>query len=237
MSLLSMSKQVARETGVNVPSTIIGNNESTARRLLACAQAAGRVLGQENLADLRKEHTFTTVASTQEYAVPSDFRDIIDDTFWDRTNNFQVLGSLTPKEWQVLQSGTIATTNFRKRYTIKQSAISNAKAVFFDPTPSAADSIAYEYYSDCWCQSSGGTGQTAWAADDDTGVIEEYLIERGLLWRFLRALGFAYADERLEYESELEKYIGKDVGSTSINLATTGEASIFVNLEEGDYTL
>jgi hypothetical protein len=67
--------------------------------------------------------------------------------------------------------------------------------------------------SNAWCKSAGGVAQSTWAADSDTGILDEYLIKLGLCWRVLRRLGMSYADELDEYERALAKALAHDGGA------------------------
>jgi hypothetical protein len=64
-----------------------------------------------------------------------------------------------------------------------------------------------------------GAGQSDWAADSDVSVLDEDLLELGLTWRLLERLGFSYAEERDEYEREVDKAIARDGGTMTLDLA------------------
>jgi hypothetical protein len=48
----------------------------------------------------------------------------------------------------------------------------------------------FEYQSTYFCQSSAGADQSAWAADTDVGVLDENLMELGVIWRFKKKNGW-----------------------------------------------
>jgi hypothetical protein len=77
-----------------------------------------------------------------------------------------------------------------------------------------------------WCKSEGGVAQNAWAADSDTGILDEYLIKLGLRWRVLRRLGMSYADELDEYERALAKALAHDGGAAILDLAPAGRLAL-----------
>lgn len=224
MTLLTICQQVTRETGELTPNTIVGNNDENARKLLACAQTEGRLLakgiiynangqivGQHNWTALRKEYTFNTAASTEGYTLPSDFERFIPDTWWNRTQNRR-LCLVDAQRWQFLKSGLSTTSS------INQEFIKRGINILISPTPTAIESIYYEYLSKQWCESSGGTDQSAWAADTDNLLLDEDLFIAGLKWRFLRATGAPYADEKYEYEALYTSKIGNDGGRQGVSL-------------------
>ncbi len=90
-----------------------------------------------------------------------------------------------------------------------------------DPVPADnGAALVLEYVSNAWCRSAAGAPQTAWAADTDVGILDEYLIKLGLRWRMLRRLGMSYADELDEYERAVAKALAHDGGAAILDLAS-----------------
>ena len=216
MSLLSIVQNVADQVNFLQPTTVIGSPEETAVQMLALANLSGkRIAKRKNWTVLTLEHTFSTVNGTANYAFPSDYARMISNTQWDRTNFWALVGPLTPQQWQFEKSGITSAgprTKFRVRPT------SNAKEFYLDPTPTSVVSLVFEYLSLNWCQSSGGTGQAAWAADTDTGILDEDLLEMDLKWRFLEAKSLDYAEAKREFELDLGVEMANDGGMAAINI-------------------
>lgn len=141
-------------------------------------------------------------ASVDRYAFPTDIYYWINRTGWDRTRKWELMGPVTPREWQFLKSGYPAT-GFLYRFRVM------AGYVYVDPPPTVTSRIVFEYYTRNWCQSSGGGAQAAWAADTDVPLIDDYLFTLGLKWRFLRAKGLDYEQEARTYEDAVERAIGR----------------------------
>lgn len=200
-SLLQMCQDVTDEIGIERPSTIIGNTNDTARRILQTAKREGRsLLKTYYWSFLAREHTFTTVDSQASYSLPSDFDRIIPHTQWDRSNEWRLWGPLSPQEWQFVKSG-VAEEGPRRDYRIK--ANSGTNELFVSPTPdsgSAGETLVFEYITDEWAEDSGGTGKNDLTADTDTVRFDDELFRLGLIWRFKRALGMEYITEFDEYE-------------------------------------
>ena len=236
MTLLSICTSAAQSVGIAAPSIIVGNSDDNAVRLLALAQRAGKSLFKRaNWTILQKEYTFPTVASTAEYDLPSDFDHFIDDTAWDRTFFWSIRGPLSPQEWQILKSGLATSVALRKRFRVKQSVASTGDKFFIDPTPSAVNTIVFEYVSNAWCNSASGTGQTAWAADTDVGVLEEYLIELELIWRIQERLGMAYQEAKAEADLEINRAIARDGGAPVLFTARRGYRLPPVNVPQTNF--
>lgn len=226
MTLLTIVQCAADIVGVPRPTAVITSTDQTVRTMLALLNREGK-----NLAKLRntwgggwvvltREHEFTTVASQAEYTFPSDFAELVSETAWDRSNFWEMRGPLSPQEWQIVKSGLVASPALRKRFRIKRSASSAANAFFVDPTPSSTDDLVFEYLSDAWLTDSGGsTLRTSFAADDDVALLDEDLLEMGLIWRFLAAKKLGFAAELAEYEIERDRRIANDAGAQEISLA------------------
>lgn len=197
MTLLSICQNVARETGHIVPSSIIGNGKVIERKLLAAALRTGKQLALEDWCLLVLEHEFETCANQDDYALPSDFKALIDMTVWNRSDS-DPMGLLSPQVWQELKSGlteSVAFDNFRIK------AKKGARRFFVDPTPGAAETIVFEYRSDAWVKDAdAATFKTSFTADTDEVLFDENLFEMGVMWRFLQKQGEPYFDERDEYE-------------------------------------
>ncbi len=239
MTLLSIVQGVCDEIGFAAPTSVIGSADKTAIQMLALANRGGKQLAKRGKgiggwAVLQTEHTFTTTDGTAEYALPSDFAFLIDDTLWDRANFWKLKGPVPPQEWQVIKSGVLASSaGPRRRVRIKPSASSNVKAVFVDPTPATTgETLVYEYVSDLWCEDSGGTGQSAWAADTDTGILDEDYLALDLKWRFQKAKSLEYGEDKREFELELAQALARDGGSQILNMGSSDELLLTANLPE-----
>lgn len=218
MSLLTICQSVANDTPVDKPSVIVGSTNETARLLLSCAQKAGESLYRSyNWLALQTEHTFSTVAAQADYSLPSDYGRLINQSLWDRDNYEELRGPLSPQEWQAYKSSVLANTStIWSRFRIRN--VSGTVKFSLHPTPTSVRDLVFEYVSKHWCESSGGTGQNAWQADSDVGVLDEYLIELGARWRFLSRLGLPYAEERKEYDDELRTAMARDGGAPVLSL-------------------
>lgn len=158
-----------------------------------------------------------------DYPFPSDFKRFVDNTLWDRTRFWQMRGAMSPQEWQLFKSSPMGKASMERRWRVRNA--SNAAAgsgLKFSIDPTVMDNgstLVYEYVSNAWCQSVGGTLQTQWVADTDTAILDEYLITLGVEWRVLERLGLAFDAELAEYEIEVDKAIARDSGSTTLDMA------------------
>ncbi len=218
MSLLTIVERVTDRIGITKPSAVVGNTDQQIVQLLALANEEGEDLANRYLwTALIRENTFTlTTGQRDQGAVNStvvtdgDFEHYINDTFWDRTTSLPITGPLDSMEWQTLQAFPVTGPYLQHRF--------QGNRLYIDPAPTAADSTAFEYKSNAWCQSSGGTRQTSWQADNDTGIIDENLMTLGLRWRWLKTKGLDYAEDYATYESRVADAMARDGGKPLLSL-------------------
>ncbi|MFK4444637.1 hypothetical protein ABH944_004859 [Caballeronia udeis] len=157
----------------------------------------------------------------ESYAIPADADHFIQQTGWDRSFRWQLVGPLSAQEWQVLKSG-ISPTGPRLRYRIMDGLI------FVNPVPASLDNLVMEYYSTGWCQSSAGVAQTSWMADTDTPVLQDRLFILGMIARFLNRKGFDSSSAQREYDDAVEAAIGRAGGSRVLPMNARAEPPILL---------
>jgi hypothetical protein len=212
MTLLTICRDAADEIGIDRPSSVISNPQPHVQKLARYANKAGKQL-MKNVAwqVLRKERTFSALGQeTQTSILPSDFDRLVTETFWNRTAQRLIDGPVSATEWQSLKAFSYAgDPKFAYR----------GDSILIIPVPSAGQTLAFEYVSENWCQSSGGTAQSAWAADDDTGIIDEELITRAVKYLYLTDEGLPNGGAAAELESYLNDLVQSDQPGASVMVA------------------
>jgi hypothetical protein len=122
-----------------------------------------------------------------------------------------MVGDLTPEQWQETQASLVTMVNpaFRIRGNL----------FYISPTPAAVETVAYEYITQNWCRSAALVGQSAWAADTDTGVFDEETTTIGVTWRFKKSKGLDYAEDMNSYELRVANAILRDGARPRIQTA------------------
>jgi hypothetical protein len=135
-------------------------------------------------------------------------------SMWDRNFRWQMLGPISAQEWQTIVSG-ICPVGPRIRFRV----MGNKFYIQPPPGPTQTDVIAYEYISNAWCtDSTGATPQSNWAADSDLYLWPEDTLVLGLKWRFLRAKGLDYGEEKQTYDRAVERQIARSGDNRSLPL-------------------
>lgn len=145
------------------------------------------------------------------YAMPSDYDRQIDNTHWDKTKHWQMLGPETAQQWEWLISGYISTGP-RIRYRIFGS--------YFQiwPFVAAAETIGFEYISNTWALSAAGVPKTSMTVDTDTCIFPDRMMVLGLKAKYFEAKGFADVFGP-QYQSELSIAYANDQGSQTLSFA------------------
>lgn len=156
------------------------------------------------------------------YALPADYDHMIPQTQWDRGFRWQLLGPMSPQEWQVLKSG-LSPTGPRRRYRLIDGAF------VVDPVPYDTNQLVFEYYSTNWVQSAAGASQRQFSADTDYFMLDDDAFVMGLKWRFRSAKGLAYDEEKDTWERRIELMIGRQAGERSLPLNSSASGVRLLN--------
>lgn len=203
MTLLSICQDILKETKSSfIPTTIIGNNDDVATQIFQTIKVSITDLARNyQWQELQKEYSFTSVANQAEYNLPTDFDKMIDNTFWNASQNWAIIGGLTPENWRILKNSLNAQAE-----TIEYYRIRNNKIVIHR-TPTVVENYVLEYVSKYIVKSAGDVNQTQFLADTDNPVIDEYILRLDSTWRWLKNNGRSYAEEK----SIADKAIGERI--------------------------
>lgn len=231
MTLLDLVRSVFRRVGMTEPANVIGNTDDNVIRILALANEEGEQLSaRHDWQSLTREATHTTVAAESQGLITticgSDFDHIKNDTFWNRTKN-RPWHPVDDVQWQRMKAGGIIgpVEYFRIRGNYLLSL----------PVPTAGETLAFEWVTRDWCESSTGTGQDEWQDDEDVCRLPNKLMKAGLLWRWKHAQGLEYAEDFNKYEALVADYSIKDGAARHISM--NGGQAAAQNVPEGNWSL
>ena len=213
MSLLSIIQTASKRVGLNSPASAIGLTDENVVRMIELANEEGAELAaRHRWQNLIREATFTSTATESQGAITTiagtDFGYMLNDTIWDRTGNRRWL-PVDDIQWQQMKASSITGPNiyFRLR----------GNSLLAIPVPAASHTIAFEWVTKNWCETSGGTGQSSWVADSDVGRLDENLMTTGLIWRWKASQGLEYAEDFKKYEILVNDAIARDGVKGHIN--------------------
>jgi len=215
LSLLSIVQTASNLCSLPQPATVINNGNQATQEMLSTLNVLGLELMRDTpWAVLRKEGSLTTLAAAEQATVATAWADLdrfLPETFFNRTTRRKIFGPVTAQIWQ-WDRAVINQTVFDTIYL-------REGKLFLTPTPAAGEDIAFEYISKHWCQSAGGTGKPAFAADTDVGVLDEHLLTLGLIYRWKQQHGFPYAEDQQRFNLHAAKRFGQETPKAKLNLA------------------
>lgn len=203
MSLLSLCQDILNETKSSfIPTTIIGNNDDVAKQILQAVKVSITELSRNyEWQELQKEYSFSSVADQAGYDLPTDFDRMVNNTFWNATQNWAMIGGLTAESWRILKNSLITQAETVQYYRIR------GNQIIIHRTPSSIENYVFEYISNYIVKSDADAEQTGFLADTDVPVVDEYILRLDSTWRWLKNNGRAYADEKTIAEKAIAERV------------------------------
>lgn len=213
MTVLSTAQNIARSIGLNPPGSLVSNSAQDARRLLQALNDAGRFLSRFEW-NAQIVETTLSASGADYFAVPSDFRTLVPMTIWKIGTSEPARGPIRHVEWQAVKYGTSASGIYDK-FHLRFSGVN--QRIYVNPTPTTGDTFAFLYRTEGWVNSSG-TIRASCSADTDTFLLDDYLVECEAKWRFLKAIGQSYGEEKDEAMRMRQIALAEDSGMEPIGV-------------------
>lgn len=205
--------------GVNQDTYLVSVNAGTSSAVMS--QAASSSATATNL-------TFSQTI----YPLPSDYDRPINNTQWDKSKRWQLLGPATAQQWEWLKSGWISTGP-RIYYRILGG--------FFQiwPPQGVADYLGFEYVSKNWILASSDTAPSKYryTADTDTCVFPDRLMIAGLKKAYFAAKGYAPQYDG-EWQEQFDAARGSDAGAATLSMSGARNATLLLtqsNIPDSGY--
>lgn len=151
------------------------------------------------------------------YELPSSFDRYIDQTWWDRTNHWRLIGPDSPQMSQYIRSG-IFSTGPRIRWN--QIGAGTAKWRIWPPptAQNTPDALVFMYIAKDWVQHQDGTFGDSFIADIDIPILDPQAFILGVKWRLWQIKRFEYADMQQEYLDYIDQLRARDGGIPDLYL-------------------
>jgi hypothetical protein len=147
-----------------------------------------------------------TLTFTQDsFSLPSDYLRDIQQTAWDRRNQWMLLGPDTPQYDQRNRSGIVPTGPRRR-----MRAIGYPRLARIWPPPSASNdypgTLVREYQSKHWAYDSAGDSKREFTASSDVHVWDDdEMIIDGARWRYWAINGLPYQEIQRAYFEKIDR--------------------------------
>ena len=145
--------------------------------------------------------------------LPTGFDRFIAETVWDRTDKTLLTGPVTEVEWASLKASAYSDSTQRK-FIQRGNTVSTS--ILMIPVPSAGKTFGFSYVNTYFCESSGGTAQSAWAADADISRLDAELVTLGAISDFLWMEGMNHEKADSDFEDMFNQLVKNDNPKTRV---------------------
>jgi hypothetical protein len=159
--------------------------------------------------------TYTSVTFTfsqTKYPLPNDFEAITDNTHWDKTKHWQMLGPEDAQQWQWLKSGYISTGP-RIRWRI----LGDKFQIW--PPYNTQEYLGFEYRSKGWARSAAGAVKNSFTVDTDTTIFDDTVMVLSTKLKYFQIKGFDTTALQQDYFRYLNVAKANDKGSATLSFA------------------
>jgi hypothetical protein len=199
---------VGNVTGLNSNYSVVGTNVPQDTYV---ESVAGSTVTVSQLSSATSVGGTVTFSQTK-YPLPPDFETITDNTHWDKTKHWQMLGPEDAQQWQWLKSGYISTGP-RIRWRI----LGNQFQIW--PPYNTQEYLGFEYRSKGWARSVTDQVKNSFTVDTDTTVLDDTVLVLGTKLKYFQIKGFDTTALQADYYRYLNVAKANDKGSATLSFA------------------
>lgn len=167
--------------------------------------------------ELTKEGEIHTVHGKNCYWLKEycpDFYCLINNTVYIKDTSEKIIGSITPEQWMREKYFNCPSLNLKFK-------IQNGMIKFLTP-PSGGLKIVFQYRSSNivfdGSKKALGEEKSVLSQNTDIPIFDEFLIKKGIVWRWYRRNGMPYEEEYNEYEREVKNRFATGLATKDISL-------------------
>lgn len=164
------------------------------------------------------------------YPLPPDYETITDNTHWDKTKHWQMLGPVDAQQWQWLKSGYISTGP-RVRWRI----LGNQFQIW--PPYNTQEYLGFEYRSKGFVRNIAGDVLNSFQNDTDTTVLDDTIIVLATKLKYFQIKSFDTTSLQQDYMRYLNVAKANDKGSATLSFAPQPSAVLigWANIPDTGY--
>lgn len=217
-TLLSIVQEFCARSGLTPPSRVIGANDDLLTQLVGLAnEICEDLVRRRQWTTLVTQTVFNSIAGEDQGSMdtlaPNGFLKVINDTIYDRTRRLPVFGPRNAQEWQAIKALPMSGPFYE--YRIRNNRL------LIDPDMEAGHVMAFEYASkNAVLDNSLATpfGKAYFTRDDDTFLLDEALLIKGIRWRWKEEKGLPYAESFRAYEAAVVEAAGGDGSKPTLSM-------------------
>ena len=199
---------VGNVTGLNSNYSVVGTNVPQDTYV---ESVSGSTVTVSQLASATSIGGTVTFSQTK-YPLPPDFETITDNTHWDKTKHWQMLGPEDAQQWQWLKSGYISTGP-RIRWRI----LGGQFQIW--PPYNTQEYLGFEYRSKGWARSAANAVKNSFTADTDTTVFDDTVLVLATKLKYFQVKSFDTTALMQDYMRYLNVAKANDKGSATLSFA------------------
>lgn len=218
-NILEICQEVADLTATQRPVDLFSEASQQEAIFLSVAKdTLDSLLRYGDWQELTKEGYFITHSGQSNYFINDicpDFHCLLNNTVYIKNSSEKIIGAITPEEW-------MKEKYFNEKSIGIKFKIQNGIFKFLTP-PSEGLKIVFQYRSSniVYDAQKGYEEKTILTKNTDIPVFDEYLVKKGIVWRWYRRNGMPYEEEYNEYQRELKKRFGNSLAIQDIQLSNT----------------
>ena len=172
----------------------------------------------------------TVTFSKTIYTLPPDYETITDNTHWDKTKHWQMLGPVDAQQWQWLKSGYISTGP-RVRWRI----LGGEFQIW--PPYNTQEYLGFEYRSKGFVRNTAGDVLNSFQADTDTTVLDNTVIVLATKLKYFQIKSFDTTSLYQDYIRYFNVAKANDKGSATLSFAPQPSAVLigWANIPDTGY--
>ena len=214
-NILEICQDVANLAAVQRPEDLFDTNSQQDSIFLSIAKAElNSLMRYGDWQDLTKEAEVLTISGKTVYPMDNivpDFYAILNNTIYIKDKMEKVIGAITPEDWMREKYFNCPDANIK--FKIQNNAIK------FLNEPPAGLKIVFQYRSNAVCTDARTYEEKPTiTANTDVPIFDRYVVQLGILYRWLKRNGMDYAEEKYEYDMELRKKFGSGLATEDIHL-------------------
>ena len=223
-------KEALALQGLPVPTSVVANaRDVTARQMWAQLRTWGRRLCKPTRTHrwqaLKREWQLPTVAGQTLYELPVDFDSLIDQTSWNTSSSFPMVGPATDSQWQTMVGRSSASTTFAMLYRIIGDKLE------LSSSPGDSQQLSLLYNSRAWVRLENSPPDNplyadAPVSDGDTIMFDPELMVAAVQYGFMAAKGFDTTSIAQQFERMLEAAIDADEDAPTLSLAPSSNSGL-----------
>lgn len=212
---VDLLKQLSMELGLPIQTTVVNADNPQGSQLLAALNSAGNELLQYYpWEQFSAPYQITLEAGKDEYDLPADWSYFVDQTQWDLTNHWPLLGPKSAQEWAYLSGGIVASFP-RMRYRVKGDKF----CVFPKPESNNTFVLKMEYIRSHWVLGEGNQPGDMVIKDGDVCQYNPWLLIKFVKLKFYQLKGFDTSGVAADFARMFDALKGKDAGAQVYDLA------------------